>query len=98
MPQPQDEAAFMRMPEPFQGLPRSPAHSPMAQSPPVSPPCLPNYTQWYLGAEISPLHSQSVHQGIMKVPGYEPKEDAQAITNATKGRTLEKNAKEIDVV
>jgi len=84
----------MRMPEPFQGLPRSPAHSPMAQSP---PPCLPNYTQWYLGAEISPLHSQSVHQGIMKVPGYDPKGYAQAITNAADTREeSERNGRGLD--
>ena len=95
IPQPQAEPAIMRMPEPFQGPPQNPAYPPMAQSPPALPPYLPSYTQWYLGAEISPLHTQRVPQGMMKVPGYDSKGDAQAITNATQRRTLDKKAKEI---
>ena len=92
-PQPQDEPAFMRMPEPFQSLPRSPAYSSMA---PVSSPYLPNYTQWYLGAEISPLHSQSVRQGVMKVPGYDPKGYAQAIKGADTREESERNRRGLD--
>ena len=95
MPQPQDEPAFLCMPEPFQILSSEPCVLPDGTVPSSFTTI---FTEWCLGAEISPLHSQSVPQSIMKVLGYDLKGDAQAITNATKGQTLEKKAKEIDVV
>jgi annexin A7/11 len=83
------------MPDPYAGTQQSFAYSPVPSFPSASQPIYPSHHQWYLGTEVPPLHLPQVPQGVLKVPGYDPKGDAQTITTATKGRTLDKKEKEM---
>ena len=88
MPQPTLTAmrgSYAGPPHSFSGFP----------SPPPLQPYSNMLSEWYLGIEIPPLHSKRTVQGFVKVLGYDPKADAEAVTNATKGRTLDKKEKEL---
>ena len=88
MPQP----TLTTMCGPYAGPPHSFSGFP---SPPPLQPYSNMLSEWYLGIEIPPLHSKWTVQGFVKVLGYDPKADAEAVTNATKGRMLDKKEKEL---
>jgi hypothetical protein len=83
------------MPGPFAGAQHNLPYPQVPQFPSATSAYYPSQNSWYLGSEIPPLHPQPVPQGMGKVPGYDPRGDAQAITNATKGRSLDKKEKEM---
>jgi annexin A7/11 len=92
---PTPEAFSMPMPGPFAGAQQNFPYPQAPQYPSATQAYYPSQNQWYLGSELPPIHSQPVPHGMLKVPGYDPKGDAQAITNATKGRSLDKKEKEM---
>lgn len=91
MPQP----TLTSMPGSYAGPPHSFAGSLAPPPQDTLQPYSNMHNELYLGVEIPPLHLKRTVQGSVKVLGYDPKADAQAVTNATKGRTLDKKEKEL---